>query len=260
MQLDEIRLNNKYATFSLSDYDNGEMNESKPIINKKTIRTSELIQKINNVSDLRPREFMIDHLFPPNCRYYEEHPEGYIVLIEEPPAFRTISIDKDMSNEVEALKSIGKLKEYGYENWKEENPKRPYTFNVALPFTIFMLVFSKNFDFLNGMVFFRNKQISGFSDPLCKTPFLNVNSNQSVCFGGRVHKGPKRSIFSDTTHVINVFWSAIFNTDYIYNYVDYQEVAGVCDYLTWEYYSHTDPMFIYKVDWLKSNYTIESSL
>jgi len=49
---------------------------------------------------------------------------------------------------------------------------------------------------------------------------------------------------------VGVFWSTIFNPDYIYNYVAYQDVAGVCDYLTWEYYSHTDPMFIYNVDWI----------
>jgi len=61
-------------------------------------------------------QYKVDHLFPPNCRYYEKHEEGHIVLIEEPPAVRTIAVDKDMSNEIESLRSIGKLAEYGYEN------------------------------------------------------------------------------------------------------------------------------------------------
>jgi hypothetical protein len=249
-QLDEIRVNNFYSTHSISEYPNGESGDSKPVINKRRIRTTELLNKLKSNVSIKREGYKVDHLFPPNCRYYEQHTNGHLVVIEEPPAFRTIAVDKDMSNEIESLRSSGKLEEYGYENWAEENKKRPYMFNLALPYVVFFMAFNKGYDLLGGSLFFRTKPISGFSDPLCRSPFLNINESQTVCFGDRIHNGPKRSIYGDSNHVISTFWSTIFNSDYIYNYVEYQGVAGLCDYLTWEYYSHTDPMFVYTADWI----------
>lgn len=249
MNINEIRLNGDYSTYSIADYHASTEDDSKPIINHRTMRTTELFQKIQKNIAV-PAEYKFDHLFPPNCRYYEKYEDGFFVIIEEPPAFRTIAVDKDMSNEIESLKSMGKLKEYGYENWAEENTK-PYMFNLALPYVVFMFAFNKSYDPLGGYVFFRTSQISGFADTLYKAPFLNISDSQQVCFGDRFYKGPKRSIYADTSYAISSFWSTRFNPDYIYNYVAYQDVAGVCDYLTWEYYSNEDPMFIYNVDWIE---------
>jgi len=251
MELEEIRVNRHYSTHSVAEYKDGEKNGSLPIINKRTMRTDELLDKLQANAKFMKQEYKVDHLFPPNCRYFEQHEQGFFVVIEEPPAFRTIAVDKDMSMEIESLRVSGKLKEYGYENWQKENPLRPYMFNLAMPYVTFFLTFTKHYDLLNGSVFFRTKPISGFSDPICKAPLLNISDSQNICFGHLVQKGPHKSIFSDTNYVIGSFWSTIYNSDYIYNYVAYQEVAGVCDYLTWEYYSHVDPMFIYKVDWLQ---------
>ena len=249
MQIDEVRLNQEYSSLLVSEYKEGVDGDSTPIIKKRSIRTSELIEKLKlNVTT--ENEFKVDHLFPPNCRYYEQYKSGFLVVIEEPPAFRTITVDKDMSNEIESLRSLGKLKEYGYENWKSEN-ERPYKFNLAIPYAISFLAFNHKYEMLGGMFFFRTAAISGFSDPLCKAPFLNINENQTVCYGDSIYKGPKKSIFADTQHAVGSFWAAPFNPDYIYNYVAYQEVAGLCDYITWEYYSHADPMFVYTADWIK---------
>ena len=250
MQMDEVRLNQEYASHLVSEFKEGSEGDSKPIIKKRIIRTGQLIEKLKSNVTVQ-HEYKVDHLFPPNCRYYEQYNAGFVIVIEEPPAFRTIAVDKDMSNEIESLKSLGKLQEYGYENWANENSRRPYMFNLAIPYSVFFLAFNHKYEVLGGSFFFRSAAISGFNDPLCKAPFLNINENQSVCFGDSIYKGPKKSIFSDTQHAVGSFWSASFNPDYIYNYVLYQNVAGLCDYLTWEYYSHKDPMFVYTADWIK---------
>jgi hypothetical protein len=250
MKLEEIRVNPAYATSLISDYQEGEKGDSKPIINKRIIRTDSLMRKLSNVPKFARKTYEFDTLFPPNCRYYETHPEGSIVVIEEPPAYRTITCNRDFFSEVESLRASGKLAEYGYENWLDENSK-PYTFNLALPYCVFFLAFNNVFDLCGGKIFFRTQPLSGFSDVLCKAPFFNISNSQNVCFGDNAYKGPKRNIFADTNYVISSFWSSHFNQDYIYNYLDYQQVAGLCDYLTWEYYSHTDPMFIYTADWIK---------
>jgi len=252
MILDEIRINNRYSTHYISEYKHGEEDESVPVVNKRNIRTSELIQKIKTNVKFES-EYRVDHLFPPNCRYYERHKGGHLVVIEEPPAFRTIAVDKDMVRELESLKNTRKLEEYGYENWENENKVRPYMFNLALPYSIFFLAFDSNFGVLGCLFFFRSHPISGFSDSLCKAPFLNINENQAVCFGDHIHRGPRRSIFADVSYAIKVFWSTIFNPDYIYNYVEYQNVAGLRDYLTWQYFSQKDPMFVYNADWIHYN-------
>lgn len=251
MDLEEIRVNKNYSTHSIAEYKDGETKESTPIINRRTMRTDELLDKLQDNAKFIQKEYKVDHLFPPNCRYFEQHEEGFFVVIEEPPAFRTIAVEKDMSMEVESLRASGKLKEYGYENWQKENATKPHMFNLAMPYVVFFLAFTKQYEMIGGNVFFRTKPISGFSDPVCKAPLLNISDNQTICFGNRVHKGPHKSIFADVNYAIGSFWSTIYNSDYIYNYVAYQEVAGVCDYLTWEYYSHADPMFIYNVDWIK---------
>jgi len=256
MDVEEIRVNQDYSIHSISKYE-GDNEINTPIINRRTIRTNKLLEKIQD--NLKNQlEYKVDNLFPPNCRYFEQYQEGFLVVIEEPPAFRTIAVEKDMSNELASLRASGKLKEYGYENWQDENPNRPYMFNLAMPYVVFCLSFTKQYDILTGHVFFRPRPISGFSDPIFKAPFLNISEgNQAICFGDKIHKGPKKSIFTDTNHAISTFWSTVFNVDYMYNYVAYQNTPGVSDYFTWEYYSHTDPMFIYNIDWIRfKNHTI----
>jgi len=260
-QLDEIRINNTYASSMIADYENGDpKKESKPIINKRTMRTEELLDKLNKLTDLKPKEFVINHLFPPNCRYFEQYSEGFLVVIEEPPAYRTISSDSDYVNELQSLKSSGKLEEYGYKNWLKENTK-PYKFNLALPYVVFFLSFNSSFELLGGKMFFRTQPISGFSDILCKAPFLNINDSQTICFGDKIHRGPHRSIFADVNYVVSTFWSTIFNNDYMYNYIAYQDTPILGNYFSWEYHSHTDPMFIYKADWIKAkDMTVQSTV
>ncbi len=251
LKLNEIRINEYYATKSISKFLDGEEGDSIPIINKRTIRSSELFEKLrNNLSPSSP-EYRANHLFPPNCRYYGEYASGFYVVIEEPPAFRTIIVGKGMKSEIQALKSSGNLEKYGYKDWVKDNPLPPYKFTLALPYVIFLLSFDSKYSCTGGKIFFRTRQISGFSDILLKTPFLNISESQHICFGDAIHNGPKRSISADVNYAISTFWSTEFNPDYIYNYVAYQKTPGLCDYHTWQYYSNLDPMFIYTADWIQ---------
>jgi hypothetical protein len=65
--------------------------------------------------------------------------------------------------------------------------------------------------------------------------------------------GPRTSIAREAEHVLGSFWGSCFNSDYINNYHEYEGVAGICDYFTWQYYSHINPMFIYQADWIPFN-------
>lgn len=256
-ELEEIRLNKDYTTKAISTYagisDTDE--ESIPIINKRIIRTKEFIEKINQINPNKNIQYHVDHLFPPNCRYFEQQSDGFLVVIEEPPAFRTIMVDKDMFYEIQELKKYGKLEEYGYQNWYDSN-KKPYKLTLALPYVIFFLTFTKHLNVMAGRIFCRTQPLSGFSDILYKLPFLNISPTQTVCFGDDVYRGPRRSIYADVNHVISSFWSTTFNEDYIENYLSYQHTPIFGNYLSWEYHSNKDPMFIYNADWIVHNKSV----
>lgn len=252
-RVEEIRINGDYASKLIAQYETGDRsNPDAPAkIRRNLMRTDEYIQKFVSQFSTEGKE---EILTPPNCRYIKSYPNNTtIAVIEEPPAMRSIRVRMDMTRDAEALKAKNQWKEFGYEKFFTEN-KKPYTFMLAVPYVIHILKFNGT-RFNRGRVFFRPKPLLGMQDVLYRPPLLNVNNSMAVCYGESVSRGPGTSITAEADHVVRVFWSATFNPDYIDNYYAYSNVGGVCDYFTWQYYSQTDPMFIYNVDWIptKSN-------
>lgn len=244
--LNEIRINDTYASMLVSNYKEGIENESIPKKRRRNVRTDAWLEKIKN--HLTPGDNM--DLLPTNCRFLKTFPQGSLVVIEEQPAMRTIQVQKDMYNEAESLKAKGLWEQYGYSDlWFEENTK-PYKFQLAVPYVIHILAINSANAFTRGKVLFRPKPLLGMGDKLFKAPFMNIATGQGVCYGDQVSRGPRTSITREAEHVIRVFWSAVFNTDYINNYHEYQETPALCDFFTWQYYSQTNPMFIYNADWI----------
>lgn len=253
---DEIRINARYAHRYSSDYDyDGSVEdelqgESTPIIKRQSTRTTDYLRKMMDrtagVSCL---------VLPPNCRYMEKVNNGTIVVIEEPPAFRTIRIRRDLKDEVKKLEEKGLLEEYGYDEYfNEDNPVK--TFNLALPYCVFFLHITDDFQLSSGQIYFRVARIAGMSDYLMKAPFPNISDSQYICFGDTAHSGNYKSLNSIIEHAITSFWSAEFNSDYTYNIRAYENIAGVNSFMEWHALSQRDPMFIYNVDWIKIPMTI----
>jgi hypothetical protein len=120
-----------------------------------------------------------------------------------------------------------------------------------MPYVIFVLHVDKNYQVTSGYPFLRVNQMVGLSDYLLKIPLSNINDSQRICFGSKLNSKSYDSIAASATHAVDVFWTSIFNTDYTYNVKEYKDVAGVSNYLEWQHLSRIDPMFIYRVDWLK---------
>ena len=247
-RIDEIRINNGYASRLGSDY--GEIFDKKdpstPAVRKNIMRTDAYLKKfIKQFSE----EGNVPTLYPPNCRMIKTYPNGpTVVVVEEPPAMRSIRVRMDMSRDSESLKNKKQWELFGYENFFKEN-KKPYTFMLAIPYVIHVLQFNGT-AFNRGKVYFRPKPLLGMSDVLYRPPLLNTSGNMGVCYGDAVYKGPKSGIAKEAEHAQKVFWAAEFNPDYIENYNEYSETAGLCDYFTWQYYSQQNPMFVYTADWI----------
>ena len=245
--VEEIRFNEKYAHLFYSEYIPEQYDaDSLPTIKKKTLFTKDYIERLTG-------EGVVGGVLPPNCRYIEEMDKGFIVVIEEPPAFRTIKSDYGLSSEISYLKAEGKLDAYGYTNYVSEH-SRPYTFQLAFPYVIFILYISKYNEIHDGQAFLRTHQMSGKSDYLLKMPMCNISDSGHICFGNKI-SGRFQSLTAAIQQAIMVWWSASFNTDYTYNYKEYQGRPTGC-FLEWQYLSQTNPMFIYGTDWIKMSYTL----
>lgn len=239
--IDEIRMNDEYTSFALSEYEEClKDKDSVPLVRKKTLLTRDFLRHLSSTSSGLV-------VLPPNCRYMEETNNGVIAVIEEPPAFRTITINMDLSNEINRLDRTGKLKEYGIDVRDLGNP--PYSFTLAFPYVIFILWINPYNQPSYGEAYIRTQQILGLSDVLYKIPLLNISDSQSICFGDQFQA--ETSLNAAIQHAIMVFWSAEFNTDYVFNYQAYQDVPLVNTYLEWNILSQQDPMFIYNVNWIR---------
>lgn len=247
--LQEIRINNKYANIVYSDYEKSKRGESIPKIRKKTMFTEDYASRFFPNST---------EIIPPNCRYIEKVHKGNIVIIEEPPAFRTIEASFDIDDEIYRLQDRGKIEEYGYENYTR-NHGAPYKFTLAFPYVIFLFYISDYNELNVGEVYLRVQQMSGLSDYLLKAPMFNISDNQSICLGDSA-SGQRRSLLEAIQKTIMVFWSAEFNMDYNYNYQAYRDVSQINTYLEWQYLSKENPMFIYDVDWINMPYTIGEAI
>jgi len=212
----------------------------------KQISTDQFIHKIKNI---QKGSSIFKDVLPPNCRYTADINGNKLFIIEEPPQMRTIFLNHDMSMTVASLKSSGDLKKFGYEKWFKDN-KKPYNFYLAFPYIIYMIVLDPTNNFRTLKIFSRVTPLSSLGDYLCKIPLMNVNKDQAVCMGNLNRDYSTSTPTSAIESVIKSFWSNIFNKDYIYNVQAYNDIPFVCDYLTWQYYSKVDPMFIYNVEWI----------
>ncbi len=250
----EIRFNQEYAHLLYSEYKNNKYkSESIPTIKKKTLRINDYVKRLSSGG-------ITDGVIPANCRYIEQMEGGHLVVIEEPPAYRTIKTTMGMRNEIQNLKNSGKLDAYGYTNWMKERKQTNHaSFVLAFPYVIFIFYVSKFNEVSSGQVYLRSQQMVGMSDYLLKMPMCNISNDGFICFGDKIYQRAK-SFTAAIQHAIMVWWSAIFNTDYTYNYTAYKNTPILNSYLEWQYMSQENPMFIYNADWIKIEHTLGERL
>jgi len=251
--LEEIRINDQYASKIMAQYEDGKRKEeSTPVIRQKILRTSTYTNKV--LKHLLPN--FGEEFLPQNCRFIKQYPTGHtLVIIEEPPAMRSIRVDLDMANEAAILKAKDAWEEYGYKDFFEKN-QRPYTFMLAMPYAVHILLISPSNNLSEGIFGFRTNPIVGMQDKLFRAPLLNIDTHLRVCYGSRSGRIPTETISRVVNFTIHAFWESTFNSDYPTNYERYEHTAGVCDYFTWQYYSKTNPLFIYSVNWMAYDQSI----
>lgn len=201
------------------------------------------------------REFSTgEMILPQNTRYVNSTGDGVVLVLEETPRIRTIVSEIDMTAVVEGFKTTGRLTEYGYEKWLEENVEPPYRFQLAFPYIVYVIHLSKTCEHIETYVFFRIHPITSLSDYLFKACLPNISGSQSMCLGES--RTNPHNIIDGTTSVLDRFWLNSFNKDYVDNYAEYGRRSDVSDFLTWQFKTLQDPMFIYAAQWIPYKRTL----
>lgn len=247
MIIKELRINRGFANYyksSLPEQEDPETAEADPIINKKVLKTSELLKRVNRSFGPKDQNTVL----PRNCRYIKKLSNiNTMYIIEQDPELRTVIASFDVSGPLTKLKIQGKLHEFGYENWK--HGRRKNKFLLAFPFVEYIMIFNSDSRLNTMMIFLRHLPLQGMGDVLYKVPLYNIPHGQEVCVGyGNKYGGS--DINAAIQHVISRFWSSTFNEDYVSNVVAYADNPYVGDLLSWQHYSKVDPMFVYSVDWI----------
>jgi hypothetical protein len=257
----DIRMNSSYISLLLAEQKDSvakkDHKEALPTKRIKTLPTMDYLRKYSEMTLQSPK------ILPSGCRYVEPIGNGdYIYIIEQQPQFRTVAMALNFDLMYSEIKSKKLLKEYGIEGWLSTELVQSsqlgyyYKLNLAFPYVIFLMYINKHYQIQMGCSFLRVNPMIGLSDYLLKIPLSNISDNQSICFGSRLNNSTYNTAAEAIDATINIFWTSVFNADYIYNIKAYDNVAGISNFLEWQYLSRLDPMFIYRVDWIKHNKNI----
>lgn len=252
----DIRINNQYTSLLLAEQEGltarKDHTAALPTKRIKTIPTSDYLKKYAEMTMQSPK------ILPSGCRYVEPMGNGdYMYVIEQQPQFRTVAMALNFDMMYSEISSKNLLKEYGIEGWltntREETRQQGtyHKLNLAFPYVIFVIYLNRNYQIQVGYSFLRINPMIGLSDYLLKMPLSNISDNQTICFGSRLNKTQYNTASEAVDATIDVFWTSIFNSDYTYNIKAYDSIAGISNFLEWQYLSRLDPMFIYRVDWIK---------
>jgi len=249
----EIIINSNHCSVlkTMTEYDN---NKVIPFIRENVVKASIFWEKFDRIYSTG------DDILPQGTRFAQPMGNNAILLvIEEPPAIRTITVTHHIEADLERLKLCGKLEQYGY-TMEDVGNGPPYKFTLSFPYIIYIISVYKNENSFSASVFFRNSPISGLGDYLCKANLYNISQGQRLCLGQRLKDSTSEniSLIDYVDDIKNRFWFNVFNRDYIYNYQEYEKsgISEMSDYLTWQYFTRVDPMFVYSIKWIPLPYTI----
>lgn len=212
-----------------------------------TGQLSEQIQDIafSRIKALKYRQ-PVDHfssatIYPPNCRFFAENQDRGVMIIEEPPQYRTIFIGDP------------------YDPYDEENIE---TVRIPLPYLVFVICYAKNkgrsgplYYAGNCGVGFRTTPISSLTDQL-HPPALPHCEVTGVCVPA---PGPSTSSVSD---LIARYMESFWQTKFVHEFKSFciapkGKKKRISSYKEWEKVDPLD-MLTYSYSTGQGGFTLES--
>jgi hypothetical protein len=166
-------------------------------------------------------------LYPRGCRFCYNRGHNTIIVIEQDPQVRSLSMPSEMLGEEE---SRG-----GYDT----------RVALALPYSIFFFHFREG-RFSHLYLGWRNRTLSSLNDEICRPVLPNLHDNLEVCLGrGNILTG---SIDNQVRSVLHGFWGSQFNSDLSSHWWNKGNLdQRIRSANSWHDLSLEDPMFILSV-------------
>jgi len=260
MQRDEIIINSRFASYAISEVPLNPEEQSIPLFRKMTLNTNTLLERLAQNLASNFGLSIIPAVLPQGCRFIKKFPSGRsLIVIEEPPMMRTLFTNISLEADLIRLEKLGKLDEFGYRDLLNEfdkgNIRQPYKFIVSLPYIVYLIMIDSPKYFRGLRVFYRKNPISSLNDYLLRCNLLNIDSDNGVCLGDGDTSGKNMS--ETVSNTITAFWSTIFNYGLTGSFRYYEgKIPEVSDFLSWQYYSLKDPLFVFSIDWIPIERTL----
>jgi len=257
-----IRIDEHFVSMT-SDSIISKEKDTLPIIEHHEVETSEFLKKCNELFQLDNTESFV---LPKKCRfskqYIPSHDEHkFLFVIEEEPTIRTIRVNLPMEAPIERIRKEGKLEQFGYKDFQFNVLGEPYFFKLSFPYVIHVLLLTLSVEqtpTFHHWLFYRLNPLKSTFDYLLRPNLPNIDGQYKVCPGD--YKIKETAIPDMVDEYLHTFWSSIFNKDYSTHYMFYDEDEYVCDFLHWQYYSHTDPTFFFNSEWDKARSNLEDQI
>jgi len=179
-------------------------------------------------------------LFPRNCRFVSSKGHSTIVVIEQEPGRRNITIDR------------------GLLGHNPEGSKTRQTVRKSLwfPYVIFVLQW-KGGRLVNAYTAWRKEPLTKLTDSVFNPVMPNTHENYAICTGDLVM--PNGDISLGSERVISDYWQSVFNNDLSGFWWEKHDYDGMGTVEEWEENSG-DP-FLFNGVTLKSKYkTLENMI
>jgi len=228
--------------------------------NYSELPTSNLIKNIMKLGN-SSLSLNCTELLPINTRFYTKIRNENIFVTEHPPVERTIRVEvyfyrkkKEFEKFCIQQKDEKYLTDYVPLTKNAKGDYRQYTFNLVMPYVVFVSMINPHDRRFSCFLFFRNAPLKKLSDTLFKAPFYNITDSQKACIYAR--KLDYDSLYSlpipqMVEELFDIFWASPFNSDYDGNMRSYSKNRSISNYFMWEYFSKTDPLSILKTNWIK---------
>lgn len=211
-----------------------------------TIKASISTRDFFNILYKSINKIQLDEILPDNCKFIRRLNNGKkILVLEDEPQIRTITINKDMFSVIEKHKETGKYNEYELENINKE---KPYRFTLSFPYIIYIVSLTDKNEYTGMSIFFRLNPLTSLQDYLLEPCLPNISNEYNLCLGYYSPQNPG-SLSSEVRNIIDNFWFNEFNSDYWGLCEKYKNNPELTDFFTWQYNTKKDPLFIFSTKW-----------
>lgn len=159
-------------------------------------------------------------LFPINCRYVYSKGQTTVVVIEQPPGRRTVSLHRDLLN--------------------QPNSEKIRRVNLLFPYVLFVFKW-QNKKLIDAYTGWRSSPIGRLNDPVFNPILPNIHKNYQICWGNVVFANKEINIGCE--EAITAFWSSLFNNDLSDFWWEKQQFDPISTLSLWE--ENSDNPFLF---------------